>query len=564
VIRALVLNSLILMAIVSSALRVQAQPTVAAGGVLNVASYSYAGLPNGSIAQGSMFVAFGSNMGTVNSATSFPLPNTLGTTSIKVTSGSTSVDAIMIYTTPGQVAAILPSSTPVGSATLTLTNNGQTSSPVDIQIVPSSFGALTQNQAGSGPAIIQDYVSATELPTNTIINPAYPGQTVILWGTGLGPVSGDEAGGPLPGNMQSALNVKVWVGNALANVTYAGRSGCCAGIDQVDFIVPQNVQGCYLAVSVQAGSAGVLSNFPSIAVAPSAGQSCSDADGIDPTDVTTLQSKGSVALAAVDLTHISLALSASSEAFSDSVSAVFGTYSPAQLSASLGLTQSPSVGSCTVSQFLGLNPLPVDLIKPTPLDAGANLSINGSPGTKAVASTSTGVFAATVGGVPLAEILTASPTPAYFSPGAYTLSGSGGSAIGSFSAPFTVPAALSFTSPAINANIDRTQDLTITWTGAASDEFVAISGTALVNPPNSLGPSATSPGNVFLCIAPAAAGTFTVPAFVLEALPSTVGEFASSYLLVGTKSAAIKFSASGLDDGYVNYLSLAGNAVTFQ
>src|SRR5580700_6110082 len=128
------------MAIVSSALRVQAQPTVAAGGVLNVASYSYAGLPNGSIAQGSMFVAFGSNMGTVNSATSFPLPNTLGTTSIKVTSGSTSVDAIMIYTTPGQVAAILPSSTPVGSATLTLTNNGQTSSPVDIQIVPSSFG----------------------------------------------------------------------------------------------------------------------------------------------------------------------------------------------------------------------------------------------------------------------------------------------------------------------------------------------------------------------------------------------------------------------------------------
>lgn len=562
-IRAHILRPLILTVILSFAVRVQAQPTVAAGGVLNVASYAYAGLPNGSIAQGSMFVAFGSNMGTVNSATSFPLPKELGNTSIKVISGSTSVDAIMIYTTPGQVAAILPSSTPVGSATLTLTNNGQTSSPVDIQIVPSSFGAFTQNQAGSGPAIIQDYVSATELPTNTITNPAYPGQTVILWGTGLGPVTGDEAGKPLPGNMQSALNVEVWVGNALATVTYAGRSGCCAGIDQIDFIVPQDVQGCYLAVSVQAGSAGILSNFPSIAVAPSAGKSCSDADGIDPADVTTLQSKGSVALGAVDLTHISLALSAASNpAFSDIVSGVFGSYSPAQLSASLGLTQSPTVGSCTVSQFLGLNPLPVDPIKPTPLNAGSSLSITGSPGTQAIASTSTGVYATVVGGVPLDQILTATTSlPAYFSPGSYTLSG-GGSAVGSFSTPVTVPAALSSDAPGIGATIDRSQGLTVTWTGGGQDEFVAISGTALVT--TGLGPTNTSPGNVFLCIAPAAAGAFTVPSFVLEALPSTAQESFSSFLLVGTQTQPIKFSASGLDDGYVTYRTLTGNAVTFQ
>jgi uncharacterized protein (TIGR03437 family) len=541
-------------------LQLQAQPTVTTGSVLNAASYSYPGLPGGSIAQGSMFVLFGSKLGSTAIIGNFPLSNTLGGSTIQVTSGSTTVNAIPIYTTAGQVAAILPSSTPVGAATLTLTNGGQTSASVDVQIVPSSFGAFTINQAGSGPAVIQDYVSSTDLPVNTIAAPAYPGQTVILWGTGLGPVTGNEANGPLPGNMQTALNVKVWVGNSLATVNYAGRSGCCAGIDQVVFVVPAGVEGCYLPVSVQAGTAGVISNFTSMAVAPSAGAACSDADGINPADITTLESNGSLRLGAIDLTHISLTVAGSVE-LSDTASAIFGSYSSAQLSASLGVTQSPSVGSCTVSQFLGLNPLPVDPIKPTPLDAGASLSIDGPGGKQSIASTSTGIYSAVLGGVPLDMILTATPTPAYFSAGAYTLSGSGGSAVGSFSAQLTVP-----TDPTTNASsfstIDRTKDLTVTWSGAAPGDFVAISGTASVSA--GLGPIATSPGDAFLCIAPGSAGTFTVPSFVLEALPSTASEFADSYLLVGTQTPAVKFSASGLDDGYVTYRSLAGSTVTFQ
>jgi uncharacterized protein (TIGR03437 family) len=541
-------------------LQLQAQPTVFTGGVLNAASYSYPGLPGGSIAQGSMFVLFGSKLGSTAIIGNFPLSNTLGGSTIQVTSGSTTVNAIPIYTTAGQVAAILPSSTPVGAATLTLTNGGQTSASVDVQIVPSSFGAFTINQAGSGPAVIQDYVSSTGLPVNTIAAPAYPGQTVILWGTGLGPVTGNEANGPLPGNMQTALNVKVWVGNSLATVNYAGRSGCCAGIDQVVFVVPAGVEGCYLPVSVQAGTAGVISNFTSMAVAPSAGAACSDADGINPADITTLESNGSLRLGAIDLTHISLTVAGSVE-LSDTASAIFGSYSPSQFSASLGVTQSPSVGSCTVSQFLGLNPLPVDPIKPTPLDAGASLSIDGPGGKQSIASTSTGIYSAVLGGVPLDMILTATPTPAYFSAGAYTLSGSGGSAVGSFSAQLTVP-----TDPTTNASsfttIDRTKDLTVTWSGAAPGDFVAISGTASVSA--GLGPIATSPGDAFLCIAPGSTGTFTVPSFVLEALPSTASEFADSYLLVGTQTPAVKFGASGLDDGYVTYRSLAGSTVTYQ
>jgi uncharacterized protein (TIGR03437 family) len=512
-----------------------------------------------------MFVVFGGNMGVTSSGgLSFPLPTTLDNTSIKVTSGGTTVDAIMIYTTPGQVAAILPSNTPVGSGTLTLTYNGQSSSAVPVQIVPTSFGAFTQNQGGSGPAVIQDYVSATELPVNSLLSPAYPGQTVILWGTGLGPVSYPDDGATQPANMQAALNVQVWVGNQQATVSYAGRSGCCAAIDQIVFVVPQGVQGCYLPVAVQAGTAGVVGNIPSMAVAPSAGAGCSDADSINSSDVTKLQSAGSVKLASVNLTHIALSLGQLGSVFSDVATGIFGSYSQAQLSASLGLTQSPSVGSCTISQFLGLNPIPVDPIKPTPLDEGSALSISGGSGTKAIPSTSTGFYSATLGGVPLSEILSATAQPAYFSPGSYTVSGSGGSAIGSFSAGFTVPAALSSNASTITT-IDRSKDLTITWSGAGQNEFVAISGTASVG--GALGPSSTSPGNVFLCIAPASAGTFTLPSIYLQTLPpSPAGGSAipNSFLLVGTQSNPVNFSASGLDDGYLTYRSLVGGGVTIQ
>ena len=560
--------------IVSLTPHLPAQTTVFAGGIENAASESYPSLPGGAIAQGSMFVIYGSEMGIPSNPADlkFPLPTSEGLlgTNIQVTSGTTTVDAIMIYTTPGQVAAILPSNTPVtpvGSpGTLTLTYQGKSSS-TPINIVRSSFGSFTLNTSGGGPGIVQNFVSASEIDLNTLTSPTFPGQTVILWGTGLGPVSGKEADMPLPGDMKDALGVQVWVGSKPATVSYAGRSGCCAALDQVIFVVPEAIQGCYVPVVVKAG--GVVSNFTSMSVAPSVGGACSDADGIDPADLKTLQSDGSVRLGAVNFTRIGLNVTSKLGPIvgaSDTVHSIFGKYSSGQLWASLGVTQSPSVGSCTVSQFLGLNPLPTDPIKPTSLDAGSSLSINGPAGTKAIASTSTGVYSATLGGENLDELLTGTPAAPYLLAGSYTINGTGGSAVGSFATPFTIPSDVTWTNSADITTIDRTKDLTITWSGGSANNFVAISGLGVVPSAGALGPSTDSPGNVFLCIAPASAGTFTVPSIVLQALPpsSTISVVPTSFLLVGTQTAAVKFSSTGLDHGYVTYRSLSGNNVTIK
>ena len=57
-----------------------AQPVVAALGIRNGASYAVPGLPNAAIAQGSIFIVFGQNLGSAKIAqvSSFPLPAAKG------------------------------------------------------------------------------------------------------------------------------------------------------------------------------------------------------------------------------------------------------------------------------------------------------------------------------------------------------------------------------------------------------------------------------------------------------------------------------------------------------
>jgi len=172
-----------------------AQPTVAANGIRNSASYALPGLPNAGVAQGSIFVIFGQNLGPAKivEVSSFPLPTSAGLagTSIQISVNGTNVFAIMLYTLETQVAAVLPSTTPIGTGTVTVTYNGQTSAPAPITVVKSTFGIFAVNQSGSGPGVLQNVNSQTDRPFNSPSESAQPGQVMILWGTGIGPVTGD-------------------------------------------------------------------------------------------------------------------------------------------------------------------------------------------------------------------------------------------------------------------------------------------------------------------------------------------------------------------------------------
>lgn len=188
---------------------VVAAPAIARNAVYNNASYAQDGALNRGIAQGSVFAIFGSGLGPAGliQADRFPLAKELGGTSVKVAVRGTTVDAYPLYVSEGQVGAILPSNTALGDGTLTVSFQGQTSAPQPIVVVRRNFGIFALNQAGSGPAILQNFIDEKNLPANTLLTPARPGQTVILWGTGLGPVDAREAEGPAPGDFDARIAV---------------------------------------------------------------------------------------------------------------------------------------------------------------------------------------------------------------------------------------------------------------------------------------------------------------------------------------------------------------------
>ncbi len=528
-----------------------------------------------------MFILFGRNMGppALRLVNTFPLPADLAGTSIRVTVGGTTVNAIMIYTSFGQVAAILPSATPVGSGTLTLTFNNQTSAAVAFRVGPNRIGIFTRNSAGNGPGIVQNFNSPTELPLNTLVEAAQPDQAMILWATGLGPVSGNEAAGPLPAAQPSGVTVEVFVGGKAADVIGFGRSGCCAGIDQIAFRVPAGVEGCYVPVAVRAG--GVVSNFTTIAVA-SSGKICSDPTKFSIADLQKVQFPGTLTVAEIALARLSPKLSLPGLGtlqgnldFGDGAFRRFnslGLLGSNRGSLSLsGPAQVPSLGGCSVSAYRYqdlFDSIGADVDDPVPLrglDAGAALNFTGPRGVKQITRHGeSGRFEYHFdddllgGGIPGLEPV----QPDYLVPGSYTLdNGSGGAEVGAFRATLTIPGDPPvWTNQDAISNISRSQDLTVTWSRGAAGGFVGIIGSA-ADP-------RTGAGAAFTCTARADAGSFTVPAWVLSALPasgpSQEGVPVGFLSLAATLPQPSRFQATGIDVGFFNWVALQIKNVTFQ
>jgi uncharacterized protein (TIGR03437 family) len=99
---------------------VVAQPVIFDYGLANAASYGYFGLPDQGIAQGSIFVIFGTGLGpaSVVKCATFPIATELAGTRVDVHAGGAILAAPVVYTSSGQTAAIMPSTTPLGPATV--------------------------------------------------------------------------------------------------------------------------------------------------------------------------------------------------------------------------------------------------------------------------------------------------------------------------------------------------------------------------------------------------------------------------------------------------------------
>ncbi len=529
-----------------AAATVFAQPSIESA--LNAASYTPAALPNGGLAQGSMFVLFGRNLGptAIVQVSQFPLPRALAGTSVRVTVGSTPVQGIMVYTLATQVAAILPSDTPTGAGSVVVTFNNQTSAPFAIRVVRASFGIFALNQAGSGPGVFTD----PDFVPNTLVRAATPSSVWIIWGTGGGPVSGNENEKPLPGDQ--TWNVVVFVGGRRANVIYRGRSGCCAGLDQIVFEVPDGVAGCYVPVVVVVE--GVPSNFVTMSIA-SEGSTCSDPGGLSPADLSRLQSSGALRIGSVAMSRTTLRVDAGAagglDIRTDFGSAGFSRYDAARFFASQSLFSLSGTGVCLVYTFRGLQAAQADVIRPDPLEAGPVLNLAGPRGTRQLPRVSPGLYSAQLGGGGVPGF-PGSTQPNFIERGNYTVNnGNGGADVGRFDAALEIPDPVTWSNQAGISVVPRSQPLLVTWSGGDPREMVLINGSSVL--------SSGQAGAGFLCRERAAAGRFSVPPEILLSLPPSevVEGIPTGVLMVGSSADPVRFNATGLDLGLFSYSVLS-------
>lgn len=503
-----------------------AQPVISSAAVVNSASYLYQGYPGSGIAQGSFFTIFGSGLGpgTGVSAPSLPLQTTLGGTSVAVTVGSQTVNCYILFAFSSQVNALLPSNTPTGSGTVTVTFAKQTSQPEPVQIVSGSFAAYSFNSGGYGQAIATDL----NYQQNSIIHTYNPGDYVVLWGTGLGPISGDDSNLPPVGNIG---NPTVHLGNASLSPYYAGRSADFPGLDQVVFQVPSGINGCSVPVSVEIN--GSIGGMGLIAVSQS-GSTCSDSlMGSDL--VSKLASGGTVDFGFIQMVAIVLRNETlpTGIAAPDYAQARFSEFTPPTAGlASFGV----SSGYC-----LAFNNGPD--MSPGGLDAGPGITISG-PLTTTLPALGSGFYDE--------EFSSSAGGQFYYSGLQYSISGPGGKQVGAFNASDTsgIPTAY-LSGIAAGQTLSLSGDLTVTWTGGNP----SLQNGQVTIAAYSAGGNNT--GGAFICTAALSAQTFTIPKWVLSTLPPTttynIGNYPvpEGYIWIGQFNNPVTFQATGLDKGIV-------------
>ncbi len=543
-----------------------AAPQLQQGSIVNAASFAVDGAPNAAIAQGSLFTVFGVDVGptTAVNVSQFPLPTTLGGVSVRVSVNGQNYDCPMIFVLNSQVSGILPSNVPAGTATLVLTYNGQASNAITFPVVARMAGVFSRSSSGSGQSVIQNYISPSSQPDNAINQAAHAGQVAILWATGLGAsLNGDDRNLPLPGDLLPRDQVRVYVGGVQANVEYAGRSGCCAGVDQVNFVVPQNVEGCFVPVVTTLN--GVASNFTTMAI-KNGGTTCDGAFGLDSNRLDQLITKGNLKTGMVGLSRTRMQVLG----FDTSVESGFASF--VELNG-LGLLAggsslgegSLSANSCVVfnyrTDFDGGNaeepPDPMAAYTIRGLDAGASISVAGPNGQKDLpkAAGETGHYFGMLGNV-------LNPQSIYLTPGVYTVgNGAGGADVGAFSFTKTVPTFIDWSNRAAIGDVARSQPLNVTWTaGQAQSGVVFITGMSYSVP--------KKVSSAFYCYADPSLGNFTVPAYILNAMVASDNGgnalLPSGTLSVGGAITPGFFEAPGIDLGVFSVSAIDSKSVKYQ
>jgi uncharacterized protein (TIGR03437 family) len=213
--------------------------------VVSAASY----LPGGAVPPNSLAALFGVNLAGSTAAATLDqngqLPTVLGGASVEVNGEA----AALLYVSPSQINFVVPGDAATGTADVLVRNTAtgatQTGTVLVANTAPAMFSA---DGTGKGPGAVLNAVTNAPAPF-LVVTPEIAGSDqrtrLAIYATGL-----RYAGNPGhdPSMVNAAANVGAQGQDAAGNsytftVEYAGPSPCCFGLDQVNIVLPAQLDG---------------------------------------------------------------------------------------------------------------------------------------------------------------------------------------------------------------------------------------------------------------------------------------------------------------------------------
>ncbi|HEY6347708.1 MAG TPA: IPT/TIG domain-containing protein [Bryobacteraceae bacterium] len=239
--------------------RVLPPPLVSAGGVVSASSFGE--FP--SAAPGSWIEIYGTNLAvdsrqwSGSDFTGVNAPTSLDGTSVSIGGKA----AYVAFINSGQVNVQVPPTVTPGTQQLTVTIGGGTSAAYNLTINPTEPGldAPPAFKIGGTQYVVAiaadgSYVIPTGSITGVNSKPAKPGDTIVLYGVGFGPVTPAIPPGQIVQQLnQLTGNLSISIGGVNAGVGYAGLAPNYVGLYQFNVVVPQVPSGNAVPVTFTLG-----------------------------------------------------------------------------------------------------------------------------------------------------------------------------------------------------------------------------------------------------------------------------------------------------------------------
>jgi uncharacterized protein (TIGR03437 family) len=201
-----------------------------------------------SIAPGTFIEIYGSNLaaGSMDWGGAFSgvnAPTSLNGTNVIIGGQS----AFISFISPGQVNALVPSNVATGVQQITVTAATGTSAAYPVIVNPTAAGMLAPGYLNLGGS---QYLGALFPDFQTFVAPpgavsgyasrrAKPGDVIVIFGIGFGPVTPNIPAGQLySGNTTLTLPLQIYFGSTLATLQYWGLAPDLVGVYQFNVVVP--------------------------------------------------------------------------------------------------------------------------------------------------------------------------------------------------------------------------------------------------------------------------------------------------------------------------------------